>query len=90
MFGEGVVFFSRHLLCGGVWVRFEHVCVLLFFWAWKVYCAAAARAYIKNQLTGLLFSDANPVGFQVLSEAPACDSYIDLGEDLNHHWYFAD
>lgn len=28
-------------------------CVSLLFWAWNVYCAAAAVAYIKNQLTGI-------------------------------------
>lgn len=46
-------------------------------------------AYIKNQLTGLLFSDANPVGFRVFFETPVFDRYIDLREDLNHHWHFA-
>lgn len=40
------------------------------------------RAYIKNDWTGLLFSHANPPGFEVLSEMPCFD--IDLGKDLNH------
>lgn len=63
---------------------FERVCVLCSFELEK-YTVPQQPAYIKNQLTGLLFSHANPVGFQGLSETPVFDRYIDLGEDLNHH-----
>lgn len=51
------------------WLLFKWICASLFLLSLKKSILFyTAGAYIKNELTGLLFSDANPMGFQVLSE----------------------